>query len=108
MEGVHDPMSLVLALVLNAQLRAHQGPSTWWAFGDVRWAFDVARVAGMLVACFDASVCGARWLLLDDILTMDSQCLHLHGLLSVVFVLGVGTAQGKRFSVHVFNSLLRM
>ena len=50
---------------------------------------------------------GADWLLLDDILRQDHQRVSVHGLLSPIFVLACGTAQGRRFSVHVFNSLLR-
>ena len=52
-------------------------------------------------------MCGEDWLLLDDILPLDCQRISLVGLLSPIFVLGCGAAQGRRFSVQVFNSLLR-
>eukprot|EP00973_Karenia_brevis_P086800 12036747-Karenia_brevis.AAC.1 len=54
-----------------------------------------------------AGVKGKDWLLMDDILSMDCQVLEMHGILSDVFVLGCGTAQGRRFSLHVFNGLMR-
>ena len=84
--GVSDPLSLVLALVIHAQLRAYQGMPTYWALLDQKWAFDVAIFEGMLSACFDAGVRCDDWLLLDDIFRMDRQCLQLHGFLSDIFV----------------------
>ena len=64
-------------------------------------------MTGMLLACSGAGVSCVDWLILDDVLRMERQCLQLHGLLSFVFVLGVGTAQGRSFSVHAFNALLQ-
>jgi hypothetical protein len=61
----------------------------------------------MKVAVFLAGVCAADWLLLDDILEQDRQCVGLMGLKSVVFAHYAGTAQGRRFSIHIFNALLR-
>ena len=61
----------------------------------------------MLLAAYKAGVKAIDWLLLDDFLRMDSQRLQLLGFLSAVFILGTGTAQGRRFSVNVFNALLR-
>ena len=46
--GVSDPVSLILSLILLAQLRGRQGLPTYWALLDQRWAFDVADVARML------------------------------------------------------------
>ncbi|CAK0798006.1 unnamed protein product, partial [Prorocentrum cordatum] len=42
--GVGDAVSLVIALVMNAQLRAAQDLLTWWAIADEKWAFDVASI----------------------------------------------------------------
>ena len=67
----------------------------------------MADVAGMLVASFNAGVTGIEWLLLDDFMRMDTQRVQLVGFFSASFVLGVGTAQGRRFSVGVFNALLK-
>ena len=105
--GVSDVVSAVLALILHAQLRAYQGLSTFWALADLRWAFDVAILLGMKLGCYQAGIVSTDWLLIDDIMSMDKQCLHLHGWLSETFVLGAGTAQGRRFSIHVFNGLLK-
>jgi hypothetical protein len=62
----------------------------------------------MLDCAFRAGVVGADWLLLDDFLRQDNQRACIHGLLSLPFVLACGTAQGRRFSVHVFNALLTL
>jgi hypothetical protein len=45
--------------------------------------------------------------MIDDVMHMDRQVVELHGLLSPIFILGCGTAQGWRFSTPIFNSLLR-
>ena len=45
--GISDAVSLVLALVIHAQLRGHQGLATFWAMLDLRWGFDVAITEGM-------------------------------------------------------------
>ncbi|CAE8590209.1 unnamed protein product, partial [Polarella glacialis] len=105
--GASDPQSLVLSLVIQAQLRLHQGLETFWALLDLRWAFDVASVAGMKINCWHAGVKRQDWLLIDDVLDMDTQCLQLHGCLSQLFKLRCGTAQGRKFSIHVFNGLLK-
>ncbi|CAE8699927.1 unnamed protein product, partial [Polarella glacialis] len=105
--GASDPQSLVLSLIIQAQLRLHQGLETFWALLDLRWAFDVASVAGMKINCWHAGVKRQDWLLIDDVLDMDTQCLQLHGCLSQLFKLRCGTAQGRKFSIHVFNGLLK-
>ena len=105
--GISDPLSVVLAVVLLAQLRASQFLPTYLGLLDLRWAFDVADPTGMLHACAEAGVCCSDWLLLDDIFRLDCQCLHLHGMLSQAFVLGTGTPQGRSISMYTFNALLR-
>ena len=105
--GVLDPVSLVVALVLLGQLREYQGLATYLAATDMKWGFDVAIITGMLHACHCAGVVGRDWLLIDDVMHMDRQVVELHGLLSPIFILGCGTAQGRRFSTPIFNSLLR-
>ncbi|CAK0833195.1 unnamed protein product [Prorocentrum cordatum] len=105
--GVGDPVSLVIALTMHAQLRHSQNLPTWLAVADNKWAFDVASVNGMLCGAFHAGVRGADWLMLDDILAQDHQAVGLHNLLSPVFALGCGTAQGRRFSVHICNAQLK-
>ena len=107
MGGVFDPISAIIALVLHTHLRAAQGLSTYWALADLKWAFDVADIPSMKYQLFQAGVFFADWLVMDDIMTMDRQCIQLHRLLSIFFVLACGTGQGRRYSVHVFNSLLR-
>ena len=77
-------------------MRAAQGLLCYLGFADFKWAFDVADLDGMRLGCL--RLC---------LLTLDQQCVFLHGWLSSVFTLGCGTAQGRRFSVHVFNGLLR-
>ena len=105
--GVLDPISLVIAIVLLAQLREYQGLATYLAATDMKWGFDVAIISGMLYACYRAGVTGRDWLLIDDLMHMDQQVVELHGLLSPIFMLGCGTAQGRSSSLPVFNSLLR-
>ena len=104
--GVSGTQMLLLAILLLGQLRDYQGLPLYLAILDLRWAFDVARLDSMRLACFEAGVRGVDWLLLDDVFARDRQTVQLHGLLSPAFVLGCGIAQGRRFSVHVFNSLL--
>ena len=104
--GVSGTQLLLLAILLLAQVRDYQGLPLYLAILDLKWAFDVARLNNMRLACSEAGVCGIDWLLIDDVFSLDRQCVHLHGLLSQVFVLGCGIAQGRRFSVHVFNCLL--
>ena len=106
--GIADPTSLVLALVILSQLREHQGLPTYIALTDLKWGFDLASIDGMLLASFSVGVNGTDWLLLDDILDQDKRVLEMHGILSAVFVLGCGTAQGRRFSVHTFNGLMKI
>ena len=101
------PLSLALALVVHAQLRAEQSLPTWWAPTDLRWAFDVASRPAMLIAAYAAGVSGADWLILDDTFTQDRLRVALHGRLGAVFLLGAGTAQGRRFSARAFNGQLR-
>ena len=105
--GVGDPLMMVFALVLHIQLRYFQGLDTWLALADLKLVFDVADIPSMLVCAFEAGVCGEDWLLLDDFISMDRQRISLMGLLSPLFVLGCGKAQGRRFSDQVFNSFLR-
>eukprot|EP00959_Pyramimonas_sp_CCMP1952_P435239 9113704-Pyramimonas_sp.AAC.1 len=38
--GVGDPLLVLLALLLHAQLRGAQALPTYWALTDLRWAFD--------------------------------------------------------------------
>ena len=105
--GVSDTISLVLALILLVQVRAYQGADTFLAFADLRWAFDVAIHSGMKVNAFLAGVVGTDWLLLHDILNTDRQYVDVAGVASLISVLGCGTAQGRRFSVDIFNGLLK-
>ena len=104
--GVSSAVLLVLALVILAQVRDHFGLATFLVALDLRWAFDVAPLNSMRLACMEAGMSLEGWLFLDDVLASDRQCVQLHGLLSAIFTLGAGTAQGRRFSVHVFNSML--
>ena len=39
--GVGDPLFVVLAVVLLAQLREFQGFDTWLGFADLQWAFEI-------------------------------------------------------------------
>ncbi len=107
MGGVSDPISLVLALSLLCELRKYVGMPPYLAFLDLKWGFDVASPSGMLVNTFIAGVHGREWLWIDDVVQSDRQTLELHGILSLPFVLACGTEQGRRFSVPIFNALLK-
>ncbi|CAK0852658.1 unnamed protein product, partial [Prorocentrum cordatum] len=88
--GVGDPLLVLLALLLHAQLRGAQGPPTYWALTDLRWAsHDAMRLSSYL-----AGVVEDEWLLLDDFIQMDIQFVALQGLASEFFRLPCGTAQG--------------
>ena len=106
--GSSDAISLVLAIVLLCQVRHHQGiaTSTLLAILDLKWAFDLANIDGMLFSCPLASIEGLDWLLVDDILRMDHQVLELHGILTAVFALGVGTAPSLRMPLRFSGQLL--
>ena len=105
--GVSGAVLLVLAVVVLAQARKYFGLSTFLVTLDLKWAFDMAPLDCMKLACMEAGLSLGSWLHLDAILEADRQCVQLHWLLSQVFSLGCGTAQGQRFSVHVFISMLK-
>ena len=86
--GVFAAIFVVLTLVILAEARDHLGLATYLVALDLQWAFDVATLNGMRLACAEAGLTTESWLFLDDILTTDQQCVQLHGLLSKVFVLG--------------------
>eukprot|EP00959_Pyramimonas_sp_CCMP1952_P066380 1385870-Pyramimonas_sp.AAC.1 len=58
----------------------------------------------MLLNAHNAGVRGHDWLLLDDFMSSDNQYIALRGHVSSLFLLGGGTAQGRRFSVGAFNA----
>ena len=60
----------------------------------------------MRVAAFVAGVSGQLWLLIDDLLATNSCAIRLGELLSDPFSLSLGTAQGRRLSVHLFNGIM--
>ena len=60
------------------------------------------------LSAFAAGLIGPAWLLLDDLLTMDHTQLRLGAALSDDFVLGCGTALGRKVSVHFFNCFMRV
>ena len=96
----------MLGLILHAELRLSQALPCYWCFMDLEAAFDNVFV-GHETCRAEAGITGIDWLLLDDIMDQDSQCVAMRSLLSRVFRLGCGTAQGRRFTVHVFSGLLR-
>ena len=58
MGGSLDPVTLVLTVTLLAQSRHGQGLATYLAFGDPKWAFDLADVPSMKLNCFMAGIAG--------------------------------------------------
>ena len=48
-----------------------------------------------------------EWQLLDDFIFHERQFVQLAGVASAFFHLAAGTAQGRKFRVHVFNAMLR-
>ncbi|CAK0861138.1 unnamed protein product [Prorocentrum cordatum] len=105
--GVGDPLVLLIALLLHAQCRVAQGLPIYWAVTDLQWAFDVASHLAMLINAHLAGVRGTDSLLLEDFIASDRQFVALQSLASSSFELGGGTAQGRRFSVPVFNAQLK-
>ena len=53
------------------------------------------------------AACVCLWWLIDDLLSSDLSRIHLASLSSDDFMLSLGTAQGHRLSVHLFNGLMR-
>lgn len=104
--GKAGPIILVLALLLAAQIRYHQGMHTTLVFGDMQFAFDTADINSMLVAVYQAGIVGDEWEIYDDIMRMDHQRIHLAGRLSPIFKLISGTAQGRKISSPVFTTLM--
>jgi hypothetical protein len=105
--GRSDAQSLLLAMIIHAQLREHQGLPTFWVFTDLKWAFDLMTHDCLLLACFQAGVVAEEWLLLDDMLFQDCQSVQLMGYLSGVFSLRRGTGQGRKWSGHIVNANMR-
>ena len=77
------------------------------AVTDLQWAFDAASHLAMLLNAYGAGVCGDDWLLLDDFMSSDRQYIAFRGHVASLFSLGGGTAQGRKFSVGVFNAQLK-
>ena len=103
--GKSDPISLLLALFVQAQIRAYQGLTTIWNFSDEQWAYDTATFDCMLVASFEAGIVEGAWQLLEDFLTMDTQCIELDNTVSDKFKLIAGVAQGRKWVSQVFSSV---
>ncbi|CAK0877688.1 unnamed protein product [Prorocentrum cordatum] len=116
--GVGDALTLVIGLVVHAQLRHAQGLHTWWALADGKWAFDVASRHAMLVGVYNAGVRGPDWLILDDVLevTPPAQCvepprgeLQLDGVVQEVSLLAAAEEspwpQARRFLRGVLSAL---
>eukprot|EP00959_Pyramimonas_sp_CCMP1952_P468272 9492958-Pyramimonas_sp.AAC.1 len=93
-DGVGEPISLLLSLLLHAQLRSAHGLATHWAVTNLQWAFDVASPLAMLLNACEAGVRGDDWLLLGGFLSSDAQYIALRGHVSSLFSLGGGTSQG--------------
>ena len=105
--GIYDALSSVLCVVLVAQMRVAFGLPLILIFLDLIAAFDVADRDDMRLAAFEAGVGGRLWMLIDDLLASDHSRIHLANLKSDDFALSLGTAQGRRLSVHLFNGLMR-
>ncbi|CAK0907077.1 unnamed protein product [Prorocentrum cordatum] len=71
--GVGNPLLVLLALLLHAQLRGAQALPTYWALTDLQWAFDVASHDALLLSSFLGGVVKDDWLLLDDFIHVDTQ-----------------------------------
>ena len=105
--GVYDALLCVLAVVLISQLRLGVGLPLLLLFLDLASAFDVADRDDMRRAVFDSGIHGRLWLLIDDLLSSDHARVHVGDLLSSVFKLDAGVAQGRRLSVALFNGQMR-
>ena len=105
--GVHETLASVLAVLLLCQSRLAAGLVTYLAFADLFAAFDVASRVIMLLEAFDAGVTGGAWLILDDLFCNDHCRVRIDSVITELFQLAGGTAQGRRLSVHLFNGLMR-
>ena len=105
--GVHDALALVACLLLLCQLSFGGTSPLHLAFTDLATAFDAAAHDDLKFAAFLAGVVGSSWMLLDDLLSQDFARIRLAEIVSERFVAGIGTAQGRKLSVHHFNCLMR-
>ncbi|CAE8605722.1 unnamed protein product [Polarella glacialis] len=94
--GKSDVQSMLLAMVIHAQLRMRHGMPTYWVFADLKWAFDLMTLDCLRLTCYEAGVVEDDWALVDDMLAQDRQCVQLLHYLSHTFALGRGAAQGRK------------
>ena len=106
--GKFDSIAIVIALTVHAQIREYQGLMTYFLFGDLKHAFDVADWNLMLVTCYLAGIVGREWLLLDDFFQQDHAVVLLGGFMSDMFRVAAGIPQGRRFSMHAFMTSMHV
>ena len=106
--GKYDCVAIVVALVLQAQLRQYQGLLTYFLFADLKHAFDVADWNLMLVSCYVAGIVGTEWMLLDDFFRQDHAVVVVGGFLLQVLRFSAGIPQGRRFSMQAFMSSMNV
>ena len=93
----------IYTLVETLRLRARK--RTFFAFVDVRKAFDVAWRDAVLVKLAEAGVTGSTWRVLDDLLSGTSARVLVNGMMSESWDENAGVRQGNVLGPLLFNIL---
>ena len=104
--GKSDPILLLVAIVLLAELCEFQGLDSYLVFLDLRCAFDTVTHDCIRAATFVAGIIETEWEMLDDMIKLDHQFVQLAGLLSPALQLVAGTAQGRRYSLPAVDGVM--
>ena len=102
--GLYEAQAQVLILSLLGQTRTAAGLPFIVNFSDEQFAFDVCPRDDIRLATYQAGVRGADWMVKDDQLRADHvRVAYKHLITDWAFpVAGIG--QGRRGSVHDFNT----
>ena len=102
--GRAETLSFALALLLFCQLRRACQLPTIINFADLWAGFDTIPTCDILLGAFHAGIVGKAWMQLDDELRLDRCRVRLDHAISAPFTVVDGVAQGKKASVHKFNT----
>ena len=102
--GRAETLSFALAQLLLCQLRRACQLPTIINFADLWAGFDTIPTCDILLGAFHAGIVGKAWMQLDDELRLDKCRVRLDHAISAPFTVVDGVAQGKKASVHKFNT----
>lgn len=106
--GSMDPMLVVIAVVITAQLRAKLELPTFMTIADLRQGYDVAWHDAIRVLAKQEGVSGRWWLFLDSQLSRDAIQMRVGGVVGPARnVCGHAIGQGRKAAVQLFGLLTR-